>query len=99
MKIFVTEHLHGYAGSAICARPDAGWIAAHPNEPQPARRRGIVSTFGADVTAESLEGASALIHCAYDFSLRDTLSARRVNVIGTRKLFIARALPGFRRSC
>ncbi len=95
MKVCLITGAHGYVGGAICtALTNAGW---QPKPMSRSPRAGEVPfQLGDDVSAESLQGVSALIHCAYDFSFRDTLPARRVNVIGTRKLFIAARAAGIR---
>lgn len=95
MKILVTG-AHGYVGGAICTALTQAGLQPVPMSRNP-RAGEVPFQLGDEVSAESWQGAAALIHCAYDFSLRDTLSARRVNVIGTRKLFIAARAAGIQR--
>ncbi len=53
--------------------------------------------LGEDVPPAALEGADALIHCAYDFAPCAWGEIERVNVEGTRRLFAAAKAAGVRR--
>ena len=57
---------------------------------QPAAGSSDVSfQLGEDVAPDTLKGAKALVHCAYDFKALRWPEIQKVNVEGTRKLFEA----------
>ena len=93
MKVCLVTGAHGYVGGAICeGLRRAGWQPrALSRNPAAAEVR---FQLGAEVPVEPLRGAAALIHCAYDFSPRDYLTARRVNGEGARRLFAAARAAG-----
>lgn len=96
MKTCLVTGAHGYVGGAICdGLKRAGW-QVRPLSRSPGAGE-VKFTLGTEISPEALQGASALIHCAYDFSPRDFLTARRINVEGTRKLFAAARLAGVER--
>ncbi len=95
-SICLVTGAHGYVGGAICAGLRlAGW------QPRPMSRNPpldeVAFHLGSEVPADSLRGARALVHCAYDFSEREADEVRRINVQGTRKLFLAAREAGVER--
>lgn len=96
MKVCLVTGAHGYVGGAVCeGLRRAGW---EPRAMSRSPKEGEVGfSLGSEISPEAMQGASALIHCAYDFSSPDFLTARRVNVEGTRKLFAAARAAGVER--
>lgn len=95
-RVCLVTGARGYVGGAICAGLRlAGW------QPRPMSRNPrsdeVAFHLGSDVPVDSLQGAQALVHCAYDFSQRDEDEVRRINVQGTRKLFLATREAGVER--
>lgn len=87
---------HGYVGGAVCAGLRlAGWqpkaMSRNPRADE------VAFHLGSEISPDSLRGAPALVHCAYDFSERDEDEVRRINVQGTRKLFLAAREAGVER--
>src|SRR5689334_10773987 len=76
-------------GRVKAALEQRGWrvigLTRHPGP------RGDEKPFqlGADIAPATLAGADALVHCAYDFSVRSWADIHRVNVEGSEKLFRA----------
>jgi nucleoside-diphosphate-sugar epimerase len=56
--------------------------------------RAVPFQLGADISPQSLTGASALVHCAYDFQPLRWGDIRALNVDGTQKLFQAARVAG-----
>jgi nucleoside-diphosphate-sugar epimerase len=56
--------------------------------------RAIAFRLGEEIAVENLRGARALVHCAYDFSLRKWEDIHRINVLGSDKLFRAAHAAG-----
>ena len=48
-----------------------------------------VFRLGEDISPASLAGATALVHCAYDFKKSSWMDIRATNVVGSEKLFRA----------
>lgn len=89
----------GYLGSRLSAfLASREWTVRGLN-----RRGGGVEahTFpfalGRPIEARALEGASALVHAAYDFAVRDWPEIERVNVQGSRALLAAARAAGVAR--
>jgi len=85
----------GYVGGSVknyfAAR---GWeILELTRQPKP-NSRAVKFQLGTEISASSLAGVSALVHCAYDFMplRRDEILA--VNIEGSRKLFRAAGAAG-----
>lgn len=78
---------YGYLGGVIREHLDAaGWsTVALVREPRPGDRAHSWS-LGKPLPSGSVEGADALVHCAYDFSVRSRDSVWRVNVEGSDRL-------------
>lgn len=100
----MAEHVHvcattggsGYLGSRLKRHfEQRGWAVIELG-----RRPGNVPfTLGESVNPGDFASrdVSALIHCAYDFSVRTSLDNDRVNVAGTRRLFEAAKAGGVTR--
>lgn len=89
----------GYLGGCIKeAFRREGWnvveLVRNPDEESARAGRAIPFRLGEDVSAQSLRGAEALVHCAHDFSLRDWKKIRPINVLGAGKLFSAARQAG-----
>ncbi|MGD0746111.1 MAG: NAD-dependent epimerase/dehydratase family protein [Verrucomicrobiota bacterium] len=89
-KICAITGSNGYVGERLknyfAAR---GWeILELTRRPGPGARA-VVFQLGAEISPQSLAGAGALVHCAYDFRPRHWEEIRAVNVDGTQKLFQA----------
>ncbi|PWU19525.1 MAG: hypothetical protein C5B50_06385 [Verrucomicrobia bacterium] len=85
----------GYLGGRLeIAMRERGWrVRALTRNP----RTGSASVhfqLGEDVAAEALAGANGLVHCAYDFTQLKWPDIRRINVLGTEKLFEAARRAG-----
>jgi nucleoside-diphosphate-sugar epimerase len=80
----------GYLGSRVQAALQAqGWRVVVLARNPPPDVSAIRFRLGDDLSPESLAGAEALVHCAYDFVPLSRAAIRRVNVIGSEKLFAA----------
>lgn len=89
----------GYLGSCIKSRfQQAGWnvvdLIRNPDAEAARSGRAVAFRLGDDISPQQLRGASAIVHCAYDFSLRNWDEIHGVNVLGTAKLFEAARLAG-----
>ncbi len=74
---------YGYLGSAIRSRLDAsGWVTIAMVRTPHHHDRATAWTLG-DPAPAGLEGADALVHCAYDFRPRAREDIWRVNVEGS----------------
>jgi nucleoside-diphosphate-sugar epimerase len=80
---------HGWRVRGLVRQPSAGGLETGDERQL---------RLGDDVAPGALEGASALIHCAYDFRPRKWAEIERVNVRGTAKLFAAARAAGVKRS-
>src|SRR5262249_21517544 len=84
----------GYVGGCAKRAFDAeGWrvieLTRSPSAEEMREARAIDFRLGEVVAAEQLRGADVLVHCAYDFSLREWERIVAVNVEGTERLFSA----------
>lgn len=89
----------GYLGSCIKDKfLQEGWnvveLIRNPDAEAIRSGKGISFRLGEDISLQQLRGADALVHCAYDFSLRDWDKIHSINVLGTEKLFSAARLAG-----
>ena len=66
-----------------------GWEVLELTRQPKAGARAVAFQLGADIASPALAGASALVHCAYDFKPLGPDEIRAVNVEGTRKLLAA----------
>ncbi len=92
----------GYLGSCIKARfQQEGWnvieLIRNPDAESAGAGRAVRFRLGEEVSAQSLRGADALVHCAHDFSLRDWKKIHAINVLGAEKLFAAARQAGVGR--
>jgi nucleoside-diphosphate-sugar epimerase len=90
---------HGYLGNCIKAKfQQEGWnvvdLVRNPKPQEVKAEKAILFTLGEGISPQTLQGAKALVHCAYDFSLRDWKDIREINVLGTEKLFGAAKTAG-----
>lgn len=84
----------GYLGSCIKSKfLQEGWnvleLIRNPDTEAVRAGKAISFRLGEDISPQQLRSADALVHCAYDFSLRDWHKIHSVNVLGTEKLFTA----------
>jgi nucleoside-diphosphate-sugar epimerase len=82
----------GYLGSRIKTRFEReGWrvvaLVRAPGADEIAGGRAIEFRLGEELKVATLRGAQALVHCAYDFSIRDWTGIELTNVLGAEKLF------------
>jgi nucleoside-diphosphate-sugar epimerase len=71
-----------------------GWeILELTRQPKPGARA-VAFQLGAEISPSSLAGATALVHCAYDFKPLRWEEIRAVNVEGTRKILSAAHAAG-----
>jgi nucleoside-diphosphate-sugar epimerase len=94
-KICAITGSNGYVGGCVknyfAAR---GWeILELTRQPKP-NSRAVKFQLGAEISAQSLAGVDALVHCAYDFKPLRREEIRAVNVEGSRKLFSAARAAG-----
>lgn len=96
MSTCLVTGANGYVGGAIAAGLRAeGWsVVPMSRQPGPG---GIPFQLGTPPETQRLAGADALVHCAYDFTARDSAATRAVNVEGTRHLLAAAREAGVRR--
>ena len=92
----------GYLGGRVKARfLREGWrvveLTRQPAAEDVRAGRALAFQLGADITPESLRGADALVHCAYDFTLRDWTDIHHINVAGTERLFQSARAAGVKR--
>jgi nucleoside-diphosphate-sugar epimerase len=88
----------GYLGSHIATRlRELGWrvvaLVRNPGE----RSEEIRFRLGERLPPEKLAGASALIHCAYDFAAVGWKEIHRINVLGSETLFRSAKAAGVER--
>ncbi len=83
----------GYIGARLVSYlRHRGWtVEEMRRDAGPALAGVIPFSLGAEVETARLQGADGLVHCAYDFSLRNRDEARRINVDGTARLLEAAA--------
>jgi nucleoside-diphosphate-sugar epimerase len=83
----------GYVGRLLTRHfADAGWHVAAlqrsvPTDPRVEHRPYRLED--APLSPSLFDGLDALVHCAYDLELRDPDEIRRVNLLGTERLFHA----------
>ena len=92
----------GYLGSCIKARfQQEDWnvvdLVRNPKPEEVKACKATLFTLSEGISPRALQGAKALVHCAYDFSLRDWKYIREINVLGTQKLFDAAKSAGVER--
>jgi nucleoside-diphosphate-sugar epimerase len=92
----------GYLGSCIrAAFLREAWrvVELTRNPPAEAVRAGqaIGFTLGGDISPKQFDAADALVHCAYDFTLRSRSEIMAVNVAGAEKLMRAAREAGVRK--
>lgn len=84
---------NGYVGSCVVrAFARAGWRVVEMT--RAAKPDAIPFRLGENVPVESLAGADALVHCAYDFKQVTRDEIRATNVRGAEKLFDAATRAG-----
>ena len=93
----------GYLGSCVKAKfEQAGWktveMIRKPTEDELRSGTAIRFLLGEAVSPETLAGADALVHCAYDFSPRSWSGIHAANIAGTEKLFRAAGQAGVART-
>jgi len=84
----------GYLGSCIKSKfQQGGWnvieLIRNPNAEAVRAGRAIPFQLGEDISPQQIRGANALVHCAYDFSLRQWDKIHAANVLGAEKLLAA----------
>ncbi len=84
----------GYLGSCIESKfQQEGWnvveLIRNPDAEAVRAGRAIAFKLGEDISPQQLRGADALVHCAYDFSLRAWDEIYSTNVLGAERLFTA----------
>ncbi|MEJ7800445.1 MAG: NAD-dependent epimerase/dehydratase family protein [Ilumatobacter sp.] len=86
----------GYIGGRIAAHLDAtGWdVTPWSRDPGPT---GVPFQLGQHVSAAAFDGASALVHCAYDLGAHQWADIERVNVDGSIELLNAAKRAGMER--
>ena len=94
-KICAITGSNGYVGGCVknyfAAR---GWdVLELTRQPQPGVRA-VKFQLGGDVAPQTLAGADALVHCAYDFQPLRRDEIRAVNVEGSRKILAAARAAG-----
>jgi len=88
----------GYLGACLARRFRAnGWLVRPLTRHASDMPDGVPFRLGEPVRPEVLQGALALVHCAYDFSITRVDEIFRVNVSGTDKLFRAAREAGVPR--
>ena len=92
----------GFLGARVKAKfEQAGWKAVElirkPTEEELRCGSAIRFCLGEEVSSEQLAGATALVHCAYDFGPRDWDAIHATNIAGTEKLFRAARQAGVTR--
>jgi nucleoside-diphosphate-sugar epimerase len=94
-KICAITGSNGYVGGCVKNYFAAlGWeIRELTRHPKPGSHA-VAFQLGADVAPAALAGATALVHCAYDFRPLTQKEIHAVNVAGTEKLFSAARAAG-----
>lgn len=92
----------GYVGSCVAGRlAAAGWEVRALCRPRPGHSQTAFAQadfeLGQQVDPQALSGADALVHLAYDFSLNRWIDIERVNVEGSRRLFVSAREAGVDR--
>lgn len=89
-KSCILTGANGFVGSRLKGRLERdGWqVIAWTRQPQPGTRS-VAFRLGQKVDPKLIEGAQALVHCAYDFGPRHWKDIAAINVIGSQKLFTA----------
>jgi len=85
----------GYVGGRLRGFLDQhGWETVSLSRRLPQAGRHVPYTLGEAVDPRELVGVRALVHCAYDFRPRRWDEIRRVNVLGSERLFEAARAAG-----
>jgi len=94
-KICAITGSNGYVGGGVKNHFAAlGWeIRELTRQPKPGRNA-VAFQLGANVAPAALAGATALVHCAYDFRPLSQKEIHEVNVAGAEKLFSAARAAG-----
>lgn len=78
----------GFIGGRVAAYfREQGWEVVEMFRGADKTRTTLPFSLQGEVTSDDLTGIDALIHCAYDFSVRSEQEIMRANVDGTRRLF------------
>jgi nucleoside-diphosphate-sugar epimerase len=97
-KICAITGSNGYVGSCVKNYFAAlGWEILELTRQPMSGGRGIKFQLGAEISPQSLEGVTALVHCAYDFKPLRRDEIRAVNAEGSRKIFQAAHAAGVER--
>ena len=101
-RICLITGSRGYLGSSIKNKfVQEGWkvveLIRNPDAEAVRAGHAIPFRLGENISPQQLQGAHALIHCAYDFSLRNWSRIHATNVLGTEKLFQAALAAGIGR--
>ena len=94
-KVCALTGAHGFVGSRLKRHLErAGWrVVAWTRQPEPGGDA-VSFRLGQSVDPGLLDGADALVHCAYDFGPRRWEEIRAVNVVGSQKLLDAACRAG-----
>jgi nucleoside-diphosphate-sugar epimerase len=100
--ICVLTGTSGYVGSRIAAHlADRGWkiraLSRGGSSSRADRFAEVEFDLGGPLPPSALEGADAFVHAAYDFSLTSWAEIERVNIIGSRRLFLGARAAGIER--
>ncbi len=92
----------GYLGGCVTAKfKQAGWkvveLTRNPSPEDVRDGRAVPFHLGGKISAAQLPAAGALVHCAYDFTLRDWKRICTINVLGAEALFEAARAAGVAR--
>lgn len=75
----------------------AGWQVADWTRRTKSSDSSVIFRLGEEVNPRHLEGARALVHCAYDFTPRGWKEIHATNVRGSARLFLAARQAGVER--
>jgi nucleoside-diphosphate-sugar epimerase len=93
---------NGWLGSCVARRfRAAGWrvreLVRRPDPAAVARGEAVAYQLGDEIALEAFVGATALVHCAYDFSGRSWSEIAKANVLGSNRLLEAARKAGVER--
>lgn len=96
-KTCILTGAKGFVGSRLKGRLKRnGWrVIAWTRQPEPGTGE-VAFRLGQQIDSRQLEGAHALVHCAYDFAPRRREDITAINVTGSQKLFHAARDAGVR---